>query len=77
MPKAQHVVQAPNGGWNVVSSGAVKARKHFRDQSSAIAFAREVSKDDGVDLYIHTADGTVERKEHYSTTHQAEDLSQH
>jgi hypothetical protein len=76
MRRSQHVVPGPKGGWNVVSSGATKARKHFEDQDSAIAFARRVSKAEGVDVYVHAADGTVQDKHRYSPAQEPDEVTQ-
>ena len=76
MRRSQHVVPGPNGGWNAVSSGVTKARKHFKDQNSAMAFARRVSKAEGVDLYVHPPDGTVQHKHRYSPAREREEVTQ-
>lgn len=58
--KALHVVKHPRGGWAVWRSGAQRVRRRFRTRGEAIAYARGLRP---AVLYIHRADGMVERKE--------------
>jgi hypothetical protein len=60
---SHHVVPAKNGGWNVKKGGAEKASKHFDDKKGAVAYGREVSKNQGSELYIHKKDGTIQSKD--------------
>lgn len=60
--KAQHVVPAPGGGWSVKKAGAKKASKHYETKEAAVKRGREISKNQGAELYIHRKDGTIERK---------------
>ncbi len=61
--KSHHVVPAPNGGWNVRKGGSEKASKHFEHQDDAINYARNISKNQGSELYIHKKDGSISRKD--------------
>ncbi len=61
----QHVVPHPRGGWVVRKGGAVRATKHFDTREAAISWGRDVSIRQGLELYIHKRDGTVERKDSY------------
>lgn len=62
MNKSYHVVANPDGGWNVLKGGSERASKHFETQKDAIQYAREVSKRQQSDLFIHKQDGTIRRK---------------
>lgn len=63
--KTQHVVPHPDGGWSVVKGGAKRATKKFDSQKQAISFAREVSKRQSAELYIHRRDGMIRQKNSY------------
>jgi len=65
MTKTQHVVPNPKGGWSVKKGGASKATKTFDTQKKAISYAREVSKNQGSELYVHKRDGTIRSKDSY------------
>ncbi|HYU30791.1 MAG TPA: DUF2188 domain-containing protein [Thermoanaerobaculia bacterium] len=62
---AQHVVPNPNGGWSVKKGGAAKATRTFATQGKAISYARELSKNQGSELYVHKRDGTIRSKDSY------------
>lgn len=66
----QHVVSNPRGGWSLVKSGAKRATRTFETQRAAISYGREVSKNQGSDLYIHRRDGTVRSKESHGEEEQ-------
>lgn len=61
----QHVVPNPRGGWSVKKGGAARATKTFETQRAAISYAREVSRNQGSELYIHKKDGTIRTKNSY------------
>ncbi len=61
--KTHHVVPSRNGGWNVTKGGAKKASKSFEIKREAVEYAREISKNQESELYIHKKDGTIERKD--------------
>ncbi len=61
----QHVVKNPNGGWSVKRGGALRATKTFDTQKEAISYARELSKNQGSELYVHKRDGTIQSKDSY------------
>ena len=63
MPEnSQHVIPNPTGGWSVKKGGASRATKVFDTQEGAITFAREISRNQGSELYVHRRDGTVHSK---------------
>lgn len=63
-----HVVTHPEGGWAVVRSGAERASRRFDTQGDAIAWAREISRNQGSELIVHGRDGTVQRWDSYSAS---------
>jgi hypothetical protein len=63
----QHVVPNPSGGWSVKRGGATRATKTFDNQKDAIIFARQVSLNQGSELYVHKRDGTILRKDSFAT----------
>jgi len=61
--KTHHVVPAKDGGWSVKKGGAEKASKSFGGKKEAVDYAREVSKNQESELYIHKKDGTIQKKD--------------
>lgn len=59
---SHHVVPDPQGGWNVKKGGSAKASNHYGTKDAAVAKAREISRNQGSELYIHRKDGTIQRK---------------
>jgi hypothetical protein len=62
--RSQHVVPTPKG-WSVRRYGANRATRVFDRQEDAVAFARELAKKEGTELYLHRRDGTVGQTESY------------
>jgi len=62
--KSNHVVPSPSG-WSVKKSGAVKASRTFDTKDKAILFARELSKNEKTELYIHKQNGMIQNKNSY------------
>lgn len=63
---SQHVLPNPNGGWSVLKSGASRATKKFETQKEAIIYARQLSRTQGTELYVHKRDGTILSKDSYT-----------
>ena len=61
--KSHHVVTNPNGGWDVKKAGADRASKHCDTKQEAIEKAREISQNQGSELYIHGRDGKIQQKD--------------
>jgi hypothetical protein len=61
--KTHHVVPDPDGGWSVTKSGAERASRNFETKSDAIAWGRQVSRNQGSEFVIHKKDGTIQRKD--------------
>jgi hypothetical protein len=65
MTTSRHVVRNPNGGWSVRESGASRATRVFDKQQDAVRFAKEISKRQGGDLYVHHSDGHILERDSY------------
>ncbi len=66
MPKkTQHVVRHPDGGWSVKKGGSTQATKRFKTQKEAISYGKQISKNQGAELYIHRTDGLIREKSSY------------
>ncbi|EOM20499.1 hypothetical protein SSQ_01307 [Enterococcus faecium EnGen0193] len=63
MGKNQHVVPNSNGGWNVKGAGNSKATAHTNTKSEAVKIAREISKNQGSELFIHGRDGKIKSRD--------------
>lgn len=61
----QHVVRHPDGGWSVKKGGSSRVTRRFNTQKEAISYAKEVSKNQGAELYIHRRDGLIREKNSY------------
>lgn len=67
MPKkSNHVIPSEKqGGWTVKKSGSVMPSKSFDRKEDAIKYAKELSKREQTELYIHKKDGTVQERNSY------------
>ena len=63
MSKTHHVVHDPNGGWNIKHGGAERSSGHFDTKQQAVDRAREISSNQGTELYIHNMDGKIGQKD--------------
>jgi len=61
--KSHHVVPDPNGGWNIKKGGSKRISGHFDTQKEAIDKAREISRNQNTELYIHRRDGRIQEKD--------------
>ena len=59
---SHHVVPSGNG-WSVKKAGAERASKHFEKKETAVKYGRELSRNNGSELYIHKKDGTIQKKD--------------
>jgi hypothetical protein len=56
----RHVVQSPNGGWDVKKPGSARASAHAKTQDDAVTRARDiVRKGGGGEVRIHGRDGRI------------------
>jgi thiamine monophosphate synthase len=71
MSNNQHVL--PTGDkWSVRRVGATRASGVFKTQSEAIRAARDIAKNQGVDLFIHDRMGRISDREVHSRTSRSE-----
>lgn len=64
MKKNQHVI--PNEGiWQVKGEGNSKATKNFTTQKEAIAYAKNIAKNQQSELIIHNRHGKIRDKDSY------------
>ena len=61
--KSHHVVPDPNGGWNVRKSGAERASGHFDTKNDATNAARDISRNQKTELFIHGKDGQIQSRD--------------
>lgn len=64
MKNSRHVVPRQDG-WAVKKAGATRASKVFDKQSDAIQYAREQSRKESGELYVHRKDGTIRQRDSY------------
>lgn len=62
MGKNQHVVPH-NGRWGIKGEGNTKLTSTFNTQAEAIAKAREISKNQQSELFIHGTDGRIRERD--------------
>lgn len=60
-----HVMTGRMGGWDVKRDGAVKASGNFDTKEKAIEFAEEEGKRYNVEVFIHSEDGKIEKRESF------------
>lgn len=66
MTKAKSIHVVPNsakGGWDVKKSGAQRSTAHSETKVEAEKMARELSRKQGTELFIHGKDGKIQRKD--------------
>ncbi len=58
-----HVVPNPDGGWNIKKGGAERSSGHFDNKQDAVESARQISRNQRSELYIHNRDGRISQKD--------------
>ena len=61
--KTHHVVHHSDGGWDVRKGGANRASRHFEVKIEAEAWGRQVSRNQGTDLFVHGLNGLIQRSD--------------
>jgi uncharacterized protein YdaT len=61
--KSHHVVPNPDGGWDVKKAGSERASKHSDTKQEAVEKGRQISQNQGTELYIHGKDGKIQQKD--------------
>jgi hypothetical protein len=62
MAKQHHVVPNDNG-WGIKTNGGAKSIQNFPTQKEAINRAREISQNQGSELFIHGKDGQIRSRD--------------
>ena len=62
MAKSHHIVSHRNG-WAVKASGASRASSVHRTQGQAITRGRELSRNQGSELFIHGRNGQIRERD--------------
>lgn len=71
--RSNHVVPSSTG-WSVKKSGAKRASRTFVEKDKAVAYAKELSKLEATELYIHGRNGMIQDKSSYGKdTHPPKD----
>jgi hypothetical protein len=63
--KSNHVVPSKSDGWSVRKSGATRATRNFDTKDEAVSYARELSKNERTELYIHKSNGMIQNRNSY------------
>jgi len=61
--KSHHLVPNPDGGWDVKKAGSERASKHTDTKQEAVEKGRQISQNQGTELYIHGKDGKIQQKD--------------
>jgi hypothetical protein len=59
----QHVVPDGQGGWAVRPAGGSRVNARTETQAEAIDIAREISQNQGTELFIHGRDGRIRERD--------------
>lgn len=62
--KSNHVIPS-HSGWAVKKSGAERASKTFDTKEKAVAYGRDISKNEKTELYIHKSNGMIQNRNSY------------
>lgn len=62
--KSNHVVPS-SSGWAVKKSGAERASRTFDTKQKAVAYGRELSRNEKTELYIHKSNGMIQNRNSY------------
>ncbi len=63
MNKQHHVVPNSSGGWDVKKNGAERASLHTDLKSDAVDRGRQISINQGSELYIHGRNGQIQSRD--------------
>lgn len=59
--KEHYVVANPDGGWDVVRGNALRALKHFDTKKDAVAYGRQVSRNQKTEFVVCHKNGNIQR----------------
>lgn len=60
---SHHVVPNPDGGWDVKKGSSKKASHHTDTKAEVVKIARDISRNQNTELFIHGKDGKIQRKD--------------
>jgi hypothetical protein len=60
---AHHVVQNPNGGWDVKRVGGERVSAHAETKAEALQLAKRISENQGTNLVVHGKDGKIQKQD--------------
>lgn len=58
-----HVTPHPDGGWQIKGEGNSRATKRTETQQEAIDIAREISRNQQSELFIHGRNGQIRERD--------------
>ncbi|MFA5829880.1 MAG: DUF2188 domain-containing protein [Candidatus Gracilibacteria bacterium] len=58
---SQHVLFF-NSGWVVKKPGSARATKFFSTKRAAVSYGKEIAKNKGTGLFIHSKDGRIQER---------------
>lgn len=61
---SQHVIPKDTR-WSVLRAGNMRSTKTFKTQAEAVAFARDIARNQGTELFIHGNDGRIRERDSY------------
>lgn len=61
----QHVTPHPDGGWQIKGEGNSRATRRTETQQEAIDIAREISRNQQSELFIHGRNGQIRERDSY------------
>ena len=61
----QHVTPHPEGGWQVIRAGGIKATVRTETQEQAINIARDIARNQHSELFIHRPNGQIRSRDSY------------
>lgn len=56
-----YVVANPDGGWDVVRGNGLRALKHFETKKDAVAYGRQVSRNQKTEFVVCHKNGNIQR----------------
>lgn len=62
----QHHVVPNENGWGIKIDGGTKSIKNFETKQAAVDYAREISRNQGTELFIHGLDGKIQKRNSHS-----------
>ena len=61
--KSHHVVHNPEGSWDIKKAGSSRSSAHTENKQDAVDKARQISQNQGTELFIHGKDGKIQQKD--------------